>query len=352
MKVGIIGPPGSGKTTLFKALTGLDIQSGGGRKTHLGTVKVPDPRLTTLTEMTDGRKVVPAEVSFSDVGGGMGKPTRDHGIEPKLLNLMSAEDAFAMVVADFDEYARPDGEPADPLLEAKELNDDLMIADLVIIENRIERMAKENAKGIERETLEKCKEHLENEKPLRTIELTGNELKAISNYGFLSQKRSILIRNIGEDKVGAPEPGGIEEYAESQQLIYMSVAAELQMEISRMDPADKDEYIQAMGLEGLVLDRFIRAAFEALDLIVFFTVGGPTKEVHAWTVRRDAHAVEAAGKIHSDIQRGFIRAEIISYDDFIEQKGEVGAKQAGKMRLEGKEYEVKDGDIVVFRFNV
>lgn len=353
MKVGIIGPSGSGKTTLFNALTGMEVQTGGGKKVnHVAVVKVLDSRLDKLYEMIEGKKLVTAEIAFSDVGGGITKPSRDQGMDPQLMNMMKAEDAFAMVVGDFEEYIRPNGEAPNPLAEARELDGDLIIADLVVIESKLERTAKDHNPGLEKEVLIKCREHLEKDLPLRLLEITKDELKAISGYKFLSQKQGIIIRNIGEANIGAPEPAGIEEFAKSLGLKYMTVAAKVQMEISRMPQSEREEFVSAMGLDGFVLEKFIRAAMESLELITFFTVGGPQKEVHAWTARQDSSAVEAAGKIHTDIQRGFIRAEVTSYEDYVAFNGEAGAKQHGKMRLEGKDYVVKDGDIVLFRFNI
>ena len=352
MKVGIIGPAGSGKTILFNALTGMDVQTAGGRKTHLAVVKVPDPRLEKVAETTKSEKIVPAEISFSDVAGGLGKPSKDRGIEPKLLNLMQAMEAFAMVVADFDEYVRPgDGEP-DPYADAIELEADLVLADMVVIEEKLARMAKENATGIERDTLEKCRTHLEKELPLRTLDLNQDEVKAISSYGFLSLKKGVLIQNIGEGGLGKTHSEKIEEFAKTRQLRYMTITAKLQMEIAQMEPDERAEYIDAMELEGLALDRFIREVFSALDLICFFTVAGSSKEAHAWTIKRGATALEAAGRVHTDMQRGFIRAEVAGAEDFVALGGETEARQAGKIKSEGKEYIVQDGDVILFRFNV
>ena len=353
MKVGIIGTVGSGKTTLFNALTGMSVRTGaGGRKTNLAVVKVPDERLDNVAQAVESEKVVHAEISFSDVAGGLGKPTREKGIEPKLLNLMSAEEAFAMVVADFEGYGGADESEADPMAQARELESDLALADLVVIDNKLERMAKENATGIERDALDKCRAHLEEEQPLRTLELNQGEAKALSSYGFLSLKKGVLIRNIGEEKLGEAAPAGIEDFVASRGLRQMSVAAKLEMEIAQMDPEERGEYAQAMGLEGFALENFIKQAFNALDLISFFTIAGPSKEAHAWNIKRGSPAIEAAGRVHTDMQRGFIKAEVVAFEDWRQYGGEAGARQAGKLRLEGKEYVVQDGDIIQFRFNV
>ena len=353
MKIGIIGTAGSGKTTLFNALTGLGVQTGGVRKTHLAAMRVPDTRLEAIARIAHCEKTVPVEIFFSDVAGGVGsKPSREHGMDPKLLNLMSAEEAFALVIADFEGYVHPGGVVSGALSGARELEGDLMLADLVVVEGKLERIVREHNQGIEQDTLEKCRHHLEKELPLRTLNLSRDETKTISSYGFLSQKKGILIRNIGEEKIGKPEPEGIKDFVRERGLRYIPVAAKLQMEIAQMDTQERAEYAQAMGLEGFALDTFIQEAFRALDLITFFSIGGHPKEVHAWTTTRGSPAIEAAGRIHSDMQRGFIRAEVVHYDDYVSYGGETEAKQAGKARSEGKEYIVQDGDIILFRFNV
>jgi len=352
MKVGIIGPAGSGKTTLFNALTGTGAQVGGARKTHLAAVKVPDPRLEKIAELAGAKKSVPAEIIFSDPAGRLSESETKRGIEPKLLNIMQAEDAFAMVLADFDDYVSPSGNGPDPLKEAWRLENELALSDLVIIEEKLDRMKKENAKGLERDTLEKCRAHLEKDMPLRTLDLNREELKAASSYSFLSLKNALLIRNTGENKLNDPQPEGIREFAEKRNLRYMSMPAKLQMEIEQMEPEERQMYARELGLEGTALELFLRETFALLDLVTFFTVGGPSREAHAWNIKKGTPAPEAAGKVHSDMKRGFIRAEVISYDDFVECAGEAGAKKAGKVRLEGKDYIVRDGDVIFFRFNV
>jgi len=352
MKVGIIGPAGGGKTTLFNALTGAGAQVGGARRSHVAAVKAPDPRLERVAELAGAKKSAPAEIIFSDVAGPLSESDTEHGIEPKLLNMMQAEDAFAMVIPDFDEYVSPSGSGADPAESARELENELELSDMVIIEEKLRRMKKENAKGLERDTLEKCRNHLENEMPLRTLDLNKEELKTVSSYSFLSLKNALLVRNIDENKLNEPEPGGVRELAEKRKLSSISMPAKLQMEIEEMEPDEQDEYAREMGLEGTALELLLRETFAALDLVGFFTVGGSSREAHAWNVRKGTPALEAAGKVHSDMKKGFIRAEVISYEDFVECKGETGAKQAGKMRLEGKDYIVQDGDVIFFRFNV
>ncbi len=352
MKVGIIGPAGSGKTTLFNALTGAGAQVGGARKSHVAAVKAPDPRLEKVAGLAEAKKTVPPEITFSDVAGPVSESDNKRGIEPKLLNMMQAEDAFAIIIADFDEYVSPSGRGPDPLEDAGELENELALSDMVIVEEKLERMKKENAKGLERDTLEKCRKHLENEMPLRTLDLNKEEEKAVSSYSFLSRKNALLIRNISEDKLNEPEPGSLKEFAEKRNLRYMSMPAKLQMEIEQMEPEERDIYAREMGLKGTALDVFLRETFAALDLVSFFTVAGSSREAHAWNVPRGTPAIEAAGKVHSDMKRGFIRAEVIYYEDFIECGGETAAKQSGKMRLEGKDYIVRDGDVIFFRFNV
>jgi len=355
MKIGIIGTAGCGKTTLFNALTGKRAQTGGAsRKNNIGAVKVPDKRLVTLQKLTGRKRRVHAEILFSDVAGEFAKPSRENGLPPELANMMKPLDAFAIVIGEFPDYRAQKGAKFNPLHDAAEIESDLILADLVILENRLEKMKKEKAADNERLIIEKCKSWLEDDRPLRLIELNHSESTAISGYQFLSRKPVVFIRNVGEDAMGA-ESIELNGYASNHGAKLLAVSAKVEMEIAQIDEADKAEFLKAMCIKESALNRFIRASYDACSLSSFFTTGadsGSVDESRAWTIRRSATAFEAAGKIHSDLQRGFIRAEVIGYDDFISTGGFERAKSQGKMRLEGKEYIVQDGDIMTFRFNI
>lgn len=353
MKIGIIGPAASGKTSLFNALTGLSVQTGAGaKKTHIGAVNVPDERVEIIRGLTGRSKAVHAQITFSDVAGGLGKPSREHGMAPELLNMMKPLDAFAVVLPSFD-GAENSGKKNDPLAGAREIESDLMLADLVTVENKINRMKREPAPEIEKNAIEKCKRWLDEEKPLRLLELNPSEEAALSSYAFLSLKPAVYIQNIGEEDIGAAPPAELVEFAQSNKAKLVQVCAKLEMEIAQLEESERKSFREEMGLKESALERFVRAGYEACELISFFTTGtAQADEVKAWTLRKGLNALEAAGKIHSDIKRGFIRAEVINFEEFVKIKSIEAARAHGKIRLEGKDYIVQDGDIIQFRFNI
>jgi len=354
MKIGIIGKSGSGKTTLFNSLTGQSLQTGGSaRVTHLAAVKVPDPRLDKLQEVTGRKNKTKAEIVFSDVAGGFSRPNRQHGLDAELAGMMKPFEAFAMVVADFPEYAMGQEGDTNPLSDAREMESDLVLADLMVVEAKFERMKREVVSEIMKKALEKCRDALEEGKPLRLVEFNDSEEAIISGFTFLSKKPALIILNVGEDKIGEAAPDEFLAYAEERGVELISISAKIEMEIAQMDTADRAEFLEEIGLDEPALDRFVCASYAACSLMSFFTCGpGGPDEARAWTIKRDLTAFGAAGKIHSDIQRGFIRAEVIAWDDLVDLGGLDEAKAKGKIRLEGKEYVVKDGEIVHFRFNV
>jgi len=355
MKVGIIGAAGSGKTTLFNALTGQTAQTGGsGRKTHLGVVKVPDERLDAIQKMTGRKNRVNAEITFSDVAGEFaGKPAREHGLDPEVANMMKALDALAIVIGDFPGYSLPNGGKADSLASASEIESDLMLADLMIVENKLDRIKREPVPEMDRQAIEKCKAFLDQERPLRLLELNATEEHLLSSFTFLSREPALFIQNIGEEDIGKPDNTALESFAAQRGAPLLAVCAKVEMEIAQMPEADRAEFRTAMGIGESALDRFIRESYKALSLISFFTaIPGAADEARAWTIKNGSTALEAAGKVHSDIRRGFIRAEVVSYGDFVDAGGLDAAKGRGKIRLEGKEYIVRDGDIINFRFNI
>ncbi|MGI5865242.1 MAG: redox-regulated ATPase YchF [Myxococcales bacterium] len=347
MKIGLVGFPGSGKTTVFNAITGLSAETGMGAsrgKTNLGVVKVPDPRIDKLAEIYKPKKKTYAEVTFSDIAAGAGA----QGLDRNVLNSMREVDALCQVVRAFNDPAQPT--PPNPLQEAIDLEVETILADLELVEKRLERIKKEKANPRELAALEKLKEHLDASKPLRSLQLPEEDWNLFVSLRFLSLKPLLLVLNVDEDQVAAPPPAEIEQFAKDRGLGLVVLSAKVEEDIAHMDPADQKEFVSSLGLEEPARDRFIRSAFALLDLISFLTAG--EDDCRAWPVRRGLTAHKAAGKIHSDIERGFIRAEVVHFEDLVALKSEAKAREAGKLRLEGKEYVVQDGDVINFRFNV
>jgi GTP-binding protein YchF len=344
MKVGLIGPRGAGKTTIFNMLTGLQAQVGGfagKQEVHLGVIKVPDPRVDKLAEIFKPRKTTYAEIRFTDFPPGQGEDNLK--LNNALVMQMREVDAIALVVRDF-------GRGADALKELNSVLTEMILADLTVVENRRARLKKEKARPLEEAVLERCAKALENEESLRNIEFTLEEESLLSGFGFLSRKPLLVLFNQAEGKAGTGLEAPYEEELMRRRLSGFALAGNVEMEIAQLDEKDRPAFLKAIGIEEPARDRFIRASYRLLELISFFTTG--EDEVRAWTVAQGTIARKAAGKIHSDIERGFIRAEAIAYDDFIAYGSEAKCKEAGKLRLEGKDYVVQDGDIIHFRFAV
>lgn len=318
---------------------------------HVGSVKVPDTRLERLRDLFKPKRFIPAEVAFTDValpsGGQSGK---GYG---ELTSFLSEADAFALVVQVFDEFDR-EGKPLDPAGQLESVLLDLNLSDLERIETRLERIAHEQKRGIrenepERVLLERCKEALEAEKPLRSLDFVPDELKRLSSFRFLTQKRLFVVANVAEDRLKDDELGGLKAAAERNGLELMTFCAPLEKEIAALPPEEQAAFLADYGLGEPARIRVIQEAYRVLDLISFFTVG--PDEVRAWTIRGGTLAQQAAGKIHSDIERGFIRAETVHCDDLIALGSHTACKEKALLRLEGKTYPVKDGDVIEFRFN-
>ncbi len=342
MKIGLVGYPGSGKTTVFSALTGLEVETGyGGGKAHLGTVKVPDPRVDALASLYTPKKTTYAEVTFSDLAGG------HEGLDRAVLNQMRPLDALCQVVRAFPDAS---GDPADPLAEIEGLRTETILADLEVVENRIERLRKDRSAPGELALLERLGGELEAERALRDVELGPEEQRIVSGFTFLSQKPLLLVLNVPEDRVGEDAPAEVAEAAAANGLGLVVLSAQVEMEIAQMDDDDQREFLESLGLGEPARFRFIRAAYELCDLIAMLTAG--PDECRSWPVARGTPAPQAAGKIHSDIERGFIRAEVVAYDDLVALGSEAKCRDAGKLRVEGKNYVIEDGDVVHFRFNV
>jgi GTP-binding protein YchF len=344
MKVGLIGHHGAGKTTIFNMLTGLRAQVGGfggKEEIHLGVIKVPDARIDKLAQIFRPKKTTHAEIRFTDFPPGQGEDNLK--ANNALVAQMREVDAIALVLRDFDAGAAP----------IKDLNDlltEMILADLTVIENRRTRLKKEKARPLEVEVLERCAKALENEESLRNLNFTPDEEGLLSGFGFLSRKPLLVLFNQSEERAGQALAASYEEELQRRRLDGLALAGKVEMEIAQLDESDRGAFLKAIGIQEPARDRFIRASYRLLDLISFFTTG--EDEVRAWTITQGTVARKAAGKIHSDIERGFIRAEVMTYDDFMAYGSEAKCKEAGKLRLEGKDYLVKDGDIIHFRFAV
>ena len=356
MRLGIIGLPQSGKTTLFNALTRGDqptTLSGTRFEVHQAIVDVPDLRVDHLTEIFRPEKTAYARVTFADIAGLESGATKT-GISGQLLNQLSQMDGFVHVVRCFSAMMIP--HPAgsvDPLRDIASMDAELLVNDLILVERKLERLADERRKGggrdralIDREIFlfEKLNADLSAEKPLRDVDLTLDEERILSGYGFLTRKPVLLLLNLSEGQA-PPEI----DYPHRHSVV-ASLQGKLEMELSRLPPDEVAFFMAEYGIEALGFERVIHLSYELLDLLTFFTVG-PT-EVHAWTVHHGATAWEAAGEIHSDIQKGFIRAEVVTYQDLVALGGLAEARSKGKLRLEGKDYVLQDGEIMHVRFNL
>jgi GTP-binding protein YchF len=345
MKIGLVGLPGCGKSTVFGALTGIAVKTGyesRSGKANLGVVKVSDPRVDALAEIFAPRKTVYAETTFTDLVGG----SQGH-IDRGVLNAMRNVDALCQVLRAFDDGS---GDPPNPVGELKELTTEMILADLEIAERRAARLAKDRSNPTELELLQRIQAQLEDEQPIRALELRPEERKAISFYSFLTQKPLLLVLNVAEEVVSEEPPADITREAVRRGLGLIVLSAQVEMTIAQMVPDEQHEFLQSMGLTEPARDRFIRKAYALLDLISMLTVG--EDECRAWPVPRGSLAPQAAGKIHSDIERGFIRAEVVPWQGLVELGSEAKCREAGTLRIEGKSYAIQDGDVVNFRFNV
>lgn len=348
MKIGIVGFPRSGKTTVFNALTGLDASVGFGgdaSRPNLGTIKVPDERIDRLSEIFSPKKTTYGEVVFVDYPG---RPDASNAIDRSTIAQMRDADALVQVVRAFEDTAAD--RAANPQGDIDGFATELILADLEIVEKRLDRLRKEKGREKERALLERCREALESEQPLRRIEFSELEERELAGFGFLSRLPLLVLVNVDEADAGAALAPQIGALLERNGTIGLALSAKVEMEIAGLDEMDRGAFLADLGLQAPARDRFVRAAYGLLDLISFLTSG--EDEVRAWPIRKGTAAVRAAGKIHSDIERGFIRAEVVAYDDFIELGSDAKCRDAGKLRLEGKDYQVRDGDIIHFRFNV
>ena len=364
LTAGIVGLPNVGKSTLFNAITNQKILAENYPfatiEPNVGVVTVPDERMNKLKEMYEPNKFIPTAYEFTDIAGLVKGASKGEGLGNKFLSHIREVDAIVEVVRCFDDgkIIHVDGAP-DPIRDIETINLELAIADLDVINNRLERVAKKarttkNKDDItEVEALEKSKQALLENIPLRQIDYTEDEKKLLKSYSFLTLKPIIYLANIKEDELGNPDNAYVQqvkEYAEKENSKVVSLCAKVEEELSELSPEDKQEMLEGLGLDGSGLDKLITATYDILGLATYFTVG--RDEVRAWTFKKGMNAKQCAGIIHTDFEKGFIRAEVISYDDLIECGSELKVKEAGKARLEGKEYLMQDGDICHFRFNV
>jgi GTP-binding protein YchF len=346
MKIGLVGFAGSGKTTVFNAMTGLDVPVGFGGETRVGTVKVPDERIGNLSEIYSPKKTTYAEMAFCDIPGEHGAESK--GLSPRSLHQIRDQEALCLVVRDF---TNPALETApDPLSELEAFHAECVLADLEIVEKRLDRAKKERAPTQEIAAFETMVANLEDERPLRALSVDELHREFLKGYGLLTDKPLFVVMNTEEDEAAKELPETFARRLGELAAGGLVLSASVESEISGLEPEEQSEFLEDLGLSESALSRFIRTAYGLLDLISFFTVG--PDEVRAWTIRNGTNARKAAGKIHSDLERGFIRAEVIPYSVFLEHGSEQGVKEAGKLQVEGKEYVVSDGELICVRFNV
>jgi len=361
MKTAVIGLANSGKSTIFNALTGLNLEVTNyptlSAEPHTGVVRVPDKRVARLSEMFKPKKTTQATVEYIDY---LGLTKGDMDQNRKVFDFIKDADAIVHVVRAFEDetIVHPMGS-ADPRRDAATVELEMIFGDLELVDKRLDRMEQGALRGkkpdeAERRLLLKCKEALESERALRDVDFTEDDQKAMRSLQFMSIKPQLVVLNVAEEEMKSPRTesavADLRAFFSGRQVQVLSLCGKIEMEIAQLSPDEAEAFLDDLGIAEPALGKLIHLSYDLLGLISFLTAG--EDEVRAWTIRKGTDAQRAAGKIHSDIERGFIRAEVVAYDDFIAHGSMAAARDKGLVRLEGKTYEVKDGDIINFRFNV
>ena len=364
MKIGIVGLPNVGKSTLFNAITKAGAESANYPfctiEPNVGMVCVPDKRIEELGKMYETQKITYATIEFVDIAGLVKGASKGEGLGNKFLSHIRETDAIAHVVRCFedDNIVHVNGK-IDPIGDIETISLELVFADIETLEKRMDRVGKMTKSGdkkaiAEMELLRKLKTHLEDGKPVRTFEMTDDERETLKDAFFLTDKKVIYVANVNESQLPTidtdPYVQKVRDYAKAEGAEVIALCAKLEEELSELDDEDKEMMMQDYGIDESGLDKLIKASYSLLGLISFLTSG--KDECRAWTIKKGTKAPQAAGKIHTDFERGFIKAEVVSYDDLMKYGSYNATREKGLVRLEGKDYVVKDGDIILFRFNV